>query len=63
MRQEEASLEEAEREQKGLEAKRNALNDVRKELWRAENEAENAIGKIHGNRQKAEKKVRLCMHS
>ena len=62
MRQEEATLEEAELEQKSLEAKRNALNDERKELWRAENEAENAIGKIHGNRQKAEKKVRHCVH-
>ncbi len=41
MRQEEATLEEAELEQKSLEAKRNALNDERKELWRAENEAEN----------------------
>ena len=59
VRQEEASLEEAEREQKSLEARRNALNDERKELWRAENEAENSIGKIHGNRQKAEKKVEL----
>ena len=61
VRQEEASLEEAELEQKSLEAKRNALNDERKELWRAENEAENTIGKIHGNRQKAEKKVRHCV--
>ena len=60
VRQEEASLEEAEREQKSLEAKRNALNDERKELWRAENEAENAISKLHGNRQKAEKKVRAA---
>lgn len=27
-------------------------------MWRAENEAENCISKIHGNRQKAEKKVK-----
>lgn len=58
LRQEEGSLEETELEQKSLEAKRNALNDERKEMWRAENEAENSISKIHGNRQKAEKKVK-----
>ena len=44
-------------EQRSLETKRNAFNDERKELWRAENEAENAISKIHASRQKAEKKV------
>ena len=61
LRQEEGSLEETELEQKSLEAKRNALNDERKEMWRAENEAENSISKIHGNRQKAEKKVRTTL--
>ena len=57
LRQEEGSLEEKELEQRSLETKRNALNDERKELWRAENEAENAISKIHASRSKAEKKV------
>ncbi len=57
MRQEEGALEEAELEQKSLEAKRNALNDKRKELWRAENEADAAIAKIGASHAKAEKKV------
>lgn len=60
LRQEEGSLEEKELEQRSLETKRNALNDERKELWRAENEAENAISKIHASRLKAEKKVCAC---
>ena len=60
LRQEEGSLEEKELEQRSLETKRNALNDERKELWRAENEAENAISKIHASRSKAEKKVCAC---
>lgn len=65
LRHEEGGLEGAEAEQRNLEAKRNALNDERKELWRAENDAETSIGKIHANRLKAEKKVgavRLCIH-
>ena len=48
----------AEAEQAGLEAKRNGLNDQRKELWRTENDAEAAAAKMKADKQKADKKVR-----
>ena len=52
----------AEAEQSGLEAKRNGLNDQRKELWRAENEAESATAKMKADKQKADKKVRAVLY-
>ena len=58
VRQQEAALGECEREQRELEGKRNAWNDQRKELWRAEAEAEKGLARMKADRQRAEKKVR-----
>ncbi len=58
MRRQEGALAASEREQRELEGKRNAANDTRKELWRAEAEAEADLARMRADKQRAEKKVR-----
>ena len=58
VRRQEAALAECERGQRELEAKRNGLNDERKELWRAEAEAEAGVARMKADKQRAEKKAR-----
>lgn len=63
MRTGEGTLAANEAEQAGLEARRNSLNDERKELWRAEAGQEEALAQQKAEKARAEKKVRTGLGS
>ena len=54
----EGTLAANEAEQRGLEARRNALNDERKELWRFEAAREEGLSAQKAEKARAEKRVR-----